>query len=409
MKVGILTFHDAHNYGAVLQAYALKKYIKQLGYDVNVINYHHKTIPDGFPRENNEIRWDKFNKFIKELTNGEQTVYTCEEDLEKLDIDFWICGSDQIWNTEITRGFNKGFFLDFETNGKKISYAVSMGIPNLPKEQEEDFKNSINKLDFISVREETLKQYAERFTEKEVTKTLDPTLLLESNDYDDLLLENKYGDYVLIYALGPDERLTKIAKKIAEEKKVKIVELNDKEKENYFCEQVSNAGPMEFLTLIKNAKAIITNSFHGTIFSIIFGKEFYTITRLNRNSRMENILDIVGMRDRLIDRIEELENVNEQDYEKALKNLKEEKKKSQEFLKKAPRWINMSIEFCSKITLQIYLVQFVIIYKMGSFDFPLNFLGTTFTIFVVASVVYFVESFIRKEIKRGERNAKSTD
>lgn len=81
----------------------------------------------------------------------------------------------------------------------------------------------------------------------------------------------------------------------------------------------------------------------------------------------------------------------------------------EEFLKKAPRWINMSIEFCSKITLQIYLVQFVIIYKMGSFDFPLNFLGTTFTIFVVASVVYFVESFIRKEIKRGERNAKSTD
>ena len=305
MKVGILTFHDAHNYGAVLQAYALKKYIKQLGYDVNVINYHHKTIPDGFPRENNELRWEKFNKFIKELTNGEQTVYTCEEDLEKLDIDFWICGSDQIWNTEITRGFNKGFFLDFETNGKKISYAVSMGIPELPKEQEEDFKNSINKLDFISVREETLKQYAERFTEKEVTKTLDPTLLLESNDYDDLLLENKYGDYVLIYALGPDERLTKIAKKIAEEKKVKIVELNDKEKENYFCEQVSNAGPMEFLTLIKNAKAIITNSFHGTIFSIIFGKEFYTITRLNRNSRMENILDIVGMRDRLIDKIEE--------------------------------------------------------------------------------------------------------
>ena len=333
MKVGILTFHDAHNYGAVLQAYALKKYIKQLGYDVNVINYHHKTIPDGFPRENNEERWEKFNKFIKEITNGEQTVYTSEEDLEKLDIDFWICGSDQIWNTEITRGFNKGFFLDFETNGKKISYAVSMGIPNLPKEQEEDFKKSINKLDYISVREETLKQYAEKFTDKKVTKTLDPTLLLKNKDYDDLILENKYGEYVLIYALGPDERLTKIAKKIANEKNVKIIELNDKEKENYFCEQVSDAGPMEFLTLIKNAKAIITNSFHGTIFSIIFGKEFYTITRLNRNSRMENILDIVGMRDRLIDKIEELENVNEQDYQKALKNLEEEKKKSQEFLK----------------------------------------------------------------------------
>lgn len=191
MKVGILTFHDAHNYGAVLQAYALKKYIKTLGYDAKIINYHHETIPDGFPREGYEVRWDKFNKFIKELTDFEEKVCTSEEELEKLDIDFWICGSDQIWNTEITRGFNKGFFLDFETQGKKISYAVSMGIPELPEKHEEDFKNSINKLDHISVREETLKGYAEKFTKKQVIKTLDPTLLLESKDYDDLILDNK--------------------------------------------------------------------------------------------------------------------------------------------------------------------------------------------------------------------------
>ena len=254
-------------------------------YDVKIINYHHKTIPDGYPKENNEERWEKFNSFIKELTDYEEEVYICEEDLEKLDIDFWICGSDQIWNTEITRGFNKGFFLDFKTDGKKISYAVSMGIPELSKENEEDFKRCINQLDNISVREEILIKYTEKFTNKNVTKTLDPTLLLDEKDYDDMILENKYGEYILIYALGPDERLTQIARKIEKEKNVKIIELNDKRKENYFCEQVSDGGPKEFLTLIKNAKAIITNSFHGTIFSIIFKKEFYTITRLNRNSR----------------------------------------------------------------------------------------------------------------------------
>lgn len=335
MKVGILTFHDAHNYGAVLQAYALKKYIKKLGYEVKIINYHHKTIPDGFPREGYEVRWDKFNEFIQQLTDYEQKVYTTEEELEKLDIDFWICGSDQIWNTEITRGFNKGFFLDFNTNGKKISYAVSMGIPSLPKNEEEDFKQSINKLDCISVREESLKRYAKKFTEKEVIKTLDPTLLLNAEDYYDLMIENKYGDYVLIYALGPDKRLTKIAKKIAKKNNIKIIELNDKKQKKYFCEQISDAGPAEFLTLIKNAKVVVTNSFHGTIFSIIFQKEFYTITRLNRNSRMENILDIVEMRDRLIDKVKEIDNVKEQNYDKAMKNLEKEKKKSQEFLKKA--------------------------------------------------------------------------
>lgn len=303
MKVGILTFHDAHNYGAVLQAYALKKYIQKLGYEVKIINYHHETIPDGYPKEDNEKRWEKFNKFIKTLIDNEEKVYTKEEDLEQLDIDFWICGSDQIWNTEITRGFNRGFFLDFKTNGKKISYAVSMGIPELPKEYEQKFKESLEKLDEISVREESLKQYAEKFVDKKIEITLDPTLLLDVSDYEKLLVENSYGQYVLIYALGPDERLIKIAKKIAKEKKVEIIELNDKAKKDYFCKQISDASPEEFLSLIKNAKAVITNSFHGTIFSIIFKKEFYTITRFNRNSRMENILKIVGMEDRLINDI----------------------------------------------------------------------------------------------------------
>lgn len=335
MKVGILTFHDAHNYGAVLQAFALKKYIQKLGYEVSIINYHHETIPDGYPKENNEKRWEKFDKFIKELIDYDTKTYINEQELETLDIDFWICGSDQIWNTEITRGFNKGFFLDFNTNGKKISYAVSMGIDELPKEQEEDFKNSLNKLNKISVREETLQKYAKKFTDKEVEKVLDPTLLLEEKDYESLILDNNYGEYVLIYALGPDERLIKIANKIAKEKNVKIIELNDKKNENYFCEQISDAGPDEFLTLIKNAKAVVTNSFHGTIFSIIFEKEFYTITRLNRNSRMKNILKIVDMEDRLIDKVEELEKIKVQDYKKVYYRLNVEKEKSKEFLNKA--------------------------------------------------------------------------
>ena len=334
MKVGILTFHDAHNYGAVLQAYALKKYIKKLGFDTKIINYHHFTIPEGFPREReNETnysyadhikRWDKFNQFIKELIDNEEKVYTTEEELEKLDIDFWICGSDQIWNTDITGGINRGFFLDFKTKGKKISYAVSMGIPELPKEQEEQFKNCINGIDNISVREETLKKYAEKFTNKPITQVVDPTLLLEENEYQELIEESKLNNYLLIYALGPDDRLTQIAKKVAEKENLKIIEINDFKKENYFCEQISDAGPKDFLTLIKNAKAIVTNSFHGTLFSILFEKEFYTITRNNRNSRMESLLDIVNMRDRLIQNVDEIEKVKEQDYKKAYISLQKE-------------------------------------------------------------------------------------
>ena len=356
IRVGILTFHDAHNYGAVLQAYALKKYIQKIdGVDATVINYHHHNIPDGFPRKrkiekitlshiakhiysskDHNLRWNKFNMFIRNLIDNKTEVYTCEEDLEKLNIDIWICGSDQIWNTDITRGFNKGFFLDFETDGKKVSYAVSMGIPKLEEKYEEQFKKSLNKIDCISVREETLREYAQGFTDKIVHKVVDPTLLLDAEEYDELIKENQIKEkYLLIYALGPDERLTKIANKIANNKGLKIIELNDFKKKNYFCEQISNAGPEEFVTLIKNADAVVTNSFHGTIFSIIFEKDFYIITRLNRNSRMENILSIVDMKDRLIENVEDIDNVKIQDYKKAKENLAKEAQFSKNFLNDA--------------------------------------------------------------------------
>lgn len=355
-KVGILTFHDAHNYGAVLQAYALKKYIKKLNdVQVQIINYHHYNIPDGFPKKrkidkltlknlskhiysskDHNLRWNKFSSFIKDLIDNSDKVYTNEEELEKLDIDVWICGSDQIWNTEITRGFNKGFFLDFNTNGKKVSYAVSMGIPELEEKYIDQFRESINNLDCISVREGQLKEYAEKFTDKKVHRTVDPTLLLDEDDYNELIKENFIKEkYLLIYALGPDERLTQIAKKIASDKNLKIIEINDYKKRKYFCKQVSNAGPEEFLTLIKNAKFVVTNSFHGTIFSIVFEREFYTITRLNRNSRMKNILSIAGIEDRLLKEATDVENVKPINYTNVKERINEEVEKSREFLKNA--------------------------------------------------------------------------
>lgn len=295
--------------------------------------------------KDHNLRWNKFNTFIKDLVDNENRVYTNEDELEKLDINYWICGSDQIWNTDITMGFNKGFFLDFDTKGIKISYAVSMGIPKLDEKYEDEFEKAINKIDYLGVREEKLKEYIKGFTKKEVTRTVDPTLLLKQEDYNDLLLESKIKEkYLLIYALGPDDRLTEIAKKKAIENNLKIVELNDMNKKKYFCDQISSAGPEEFLTLIKNAEIIVTNSFHGTIFSAIFEKDFYTITRLNRNSRMENVLDILEMRDRLLESVEDLKNVKKQDYEKAYKNLKKETQKSKEFLCNA---LDVHISPCS--------------------------------------------------------------
>lgn len=360
MKIGILTFHDAHNYGAVLQAYALKKYLMNMGYDSVVINYHHKDIPDGFPKKRKIIkgdslkeiyahfkkmryshkshilRWNKFNKFIKDLTNNCNYVYDCEEKLSKIeDIDVWICGSDQIWNPDITRGLNKGFFLHFETKAKKISYATSMGIEKLEEKYEEDFKKYINAIDHISVREDQLKNYTTKFTKKEVQKVLDPTLLINEEEYKDLIVPVKKKNYLLIYALGPDERLTKLANKIAKQKNLKIIELNDLHKKNYMFEQVSDAGPEEFVSLIKNANYIVTNSYHGTIFSMIFNKEFYVITRNNRNSRMETLLKTAEISERLLEGNVDVDLDKLIDYEKVKEKLKVEIDKSKKFLEES--------------------------------------------------------------------------
>lgn len=360
MKIGILTFHDAHNYGAVLQAYGLKKYLKNIGHDAVVINYHHKNIPDGFPKKRKMIkgdslkeiyahfnkmrcshkshllRWNKFNKFINELTNNCKYVYDSEEELSNLkDIDVWICGSDQIWNPDITRGLNKGFFLHFETKAKKISYATSMGIEKLDEKYEKDFEKYINNLDHISVREEQLQQYARSFTKKTVEKVVDPTLLVEKEEYNELIIPIKKQNYLLIYALGPDDRLTTLAKKIAKEKDLVIVELNTLYKKKYEFEQVSDAGPEEFVSLIKNADYIITNSYHGTIFSMIFNKEFYVITRKNRNSRMETLLKTAGISERLLDDDIQIELNKKIDYKEVEEKLKEESDKSKKFLEEA--------------------------------------------------------------------------
>ena len=355
-KVGILTFQDAHNYGASLQAYALKKYITDLGYDAKIINYHHQNLPYGSPREREipegasqeEIekikysekdyleRYDKFEKVIDDLVDHEKEILRHEDDLAKLDIDFWVSGSDQIWNTDITVEMNKGYFLDFPTKGKKITYAVSMGKSKLEEKFETDFKRVLENIDHISVREDALRDYAKSFTDKEVIRVVDPTLLLERDSYNSLVKENKIKEkYLLLYTLVSDERLIKIAKRIAEEKNLKIIELNECKVKDSEFEQVSNAGPEDFLTLIKNAEVILSNSYHGTIFSIIFGKEFYTLPMKNRNARMETLLNILGMSDRFISCAEDLDKIGAQDYKKGYERLDKEVKLSREFLNKA--------------------------------------------------------------------------
>ena len=363
MKIGILTFQNAHNWGASLQALALKTYLEKQGYDVKIINYINEEIEKNYKRREKvkfkfsgpisilkyiyhniqscysakqmAEKWDNFNEFISQyLLDKDKQIYT-KEDVKNSDFDIIICGSDQIWNPKLTNGLDSIYFADGNIKSKKIAYAASMGIKKLEEDDENLFKQYLNNFDRISVREEDLQKYIKELTNKNVTKVVDPTLLLDQEDYLMIEVIPKEKDYLLLYELVPDYKMMKIAKKIAKQRNLKIVCLEyKKDIKKCFYKQLANVGPAEFIGLLHNAKFVVTNSFHGTVFSILFEKEFYTIPINKMNSRIENLLNICELENRCIKGEGEIDLTSKIDFKIAKKNINDNRSASIEFLKK---------------------------------------------------------------------------
>ncbi len=363
MKIGIITFQNAHNYGAQLQVFALKKYLNSLGHEVNVINYINREIEKSYlknPKNNIKVggfrsgkkwlikqvnllyglnsyntKWNRFNDFIINNITNEEKKYSKKE-IDFSQYDYVICGSDQIWNPTLTNGFDDVYFANFKSNALKISYAASIGKSSFNDEEEKTFKELLKNFDIISVRENKLEEYIKKITTYEAQTVVDPTLLLESDDYAIFLKDVPYKNYILQYTLIDDPKLDAIVEKIASTYNFKIVELRYEKKlfrRNRI--QVADAGVYEFLSLIKNAEIVITNSFHGTIFSILFKKLFYTVKIAGVNSRIENLLNICGLNDRCISSETEFDINQIINYDKVLDNLKLESRKSKDFLNSA--------------------------------------------------------------------------
>ena len=363
MKIGILTFHNAHNYGAVLQVYALKKAIEKLGHKVIVVDYRNNIIEGQYPYKRkvsleggkNKLKfplnymkylysnkqyhekWNKFNEWIAYYVL-EDLVRCTKKQLSKLDLDMFICGSDQIWNPGLTGGFDGVYFADFETKAKKVTYAASMGLSALPEEQEVQFASYLKNFDMLSVREQNLADYIKKISGIEAEVVVDPTLLLEAEEYEKLIVEMPLPEkYVLVYCLMDNEEMLKSAYDYAEKKGLKVVEFRYFKNIKHFGKiQVANAGPGEFLGLIKNAELILTNSFHGTVFSMLFQKKFYTVALGAVSSRMESLLNLAGLTERYISngQYEMIDMEKEIEYEKVKERIKEEQKKSYSYLEK---------------------------------------------------------------------------
>lgn len=315
-KIGIMTFHNAINYGAVLQAFASHYYLNANNRNCEVINYQCDKLKNDYKiikvHEKSlkgvvkavlkaPITWDKqskFKKFCKENFKLSEKSYTPStiHEANRYYAAF-IVGSDQVWNLKIT-GMDTAYLLDFVNPEKsKYSYAASMGNVLLDATSQGLFRKCVSDFNCITVRENDAKDYLSELLERRVDVVLDPVFLLSSEEWDRFADKRVSEKYILVYCLHEDQ-VYKQAERIAKITGYKVVCIQNNMKKPIKAEYVLNAGPTEFVGLIKNAEYVVTDSFHGTAFGIIFRKQIKVIlksTRQDLNARLKTLLDKFGL------------------------------------------------------------------------------------------------------------------
>lgn len=367
-KVGILTFHFADNFGAVLQAYALQKVIKKLDnkIDVDIIDFRPKSLTQIYDHSINIKRaikkygylntlgflWNRiyyfipvekrlrtFEKFRKKYLQVSDITYKSTDEIQSNspEYDYYITGSDQVWNPIYIKYVGYSYFLDFViNNSKKIAYAASIAQP-VEDQYINDYKKHINTFDYISIREKASLKFLHSITEKEIKVTLDPTFLIEKDEWDKIMRVPEINDkYILVYGIQFNDELIELANRISEETGLKIVSFYSKKYFKNMVTSIKYKAPDDFLGYLSKAELVLTNSFHGTVFSIIYNKPFYTVPHTVTGSRMKDLLETFELQDRLIYRAADIDKVNyDIDFEKTAKILEEHKNGSLNFIKKA--------------------------------------------------------------------------
>lgn len=331
MKIGILTFHRAINYGAVLQCYALKTALSQLGHEVKIIDYRPPYIEkyreifsvyefcrrDGFVAKakylisciiQSRSKYKARKVFDLFLSNNfDFTSIVKREDDIPQNLDCIIFGSDQIWSPSICDGFDKIFWGQFkhQKQTKFISYAASKGGHNkLDEFQKQIVKKYLQVYDSISVRESQLKQEFEDlgYLPKLV---VDPTLLLQAQVYERMAVKPKKENYTLLFTLEKNKYSYQFAFNIASQLNSELVVLSAMKSISPKPNHVCGVLPEEYLGYIKYARCTICISFHATVFSYIFRKDFYCL-KSPKMDRPMNLLHMINLEDRMVDASREI-------------------------------------------------------------------------------------------------------
>lgn len=337
-KVGIITWHHYYNFGSALQAAALRITLTNLGFDGRIINYQLNSEMSIGSRKlrcligevssfiNVPILYRTRYSFLR-FQEKYMRLTQCVLDKDLADtaktFDSIICGSDQIWAPNV---LNPAYLLNW-ANGKevrKISYAASIGLPHIPDDLVSIYSDALKDFYRISVREQAGQQLLNDRFGIEAKVVLDPTFLLTAKQYQSMekRLPNVKKNYVFCYFLNAKHKYRNRVENFATDKSLSIIGVSVNSDDNDWMTVLGNeVGPAEFLYLVRNANYVFTDSYHGTIFSLLFHKEFYTFERftttdpINQNSRIYQLDNWFGIKDRIVSVEEKLPLANKFDYE----------------------------------------------------------------------------------------------
>ena len=360
MKVALAINYDYHDYGGMLQAFATQRFLEKQGIDSDAINF------DNVKGDISRRKWKYFlsnmmdisivkeksrliEKKIRQKTNARLKAQMAERDnafdkfctshfkvsrpfdswddmakASQMEYDAVIVGSDQLW-------LPSNVMADYYTLNwvpekvKKIAYATSFGIGNIPQKYKEMYRQYLTRIDYLSARETSGQEIISELTDRSVPLVNDPALLLDANGWDEVIKDKPIinDKYIFCYFMGDNPEQRDFVKRLAKEKGLKIVALLHLDQfietdEHYADYTPWNISPADFVNLVKYAEYVCTDSFHGTVFSIIYSRNFFTFKRFNKkaslstNTRITSLLTRVGLMYRLVENVEERpDNIND--------------------------------------------------------------------------------------------------
>lgn len=364
-KIGIITFHNSYNCGSMLESYAMQTILEKNSMKAEIVDFSSDgqkelysvwfknnslrniiknivLIPAHKRLVNNNNKYEEFKNNNFKLSKK----YSEKDIINEKDYKIVVAGSDQIWNITI-KDASDAYFLNWVKEARKVAYAPSFGAKNIftYSDNLQKYIDYLNDFDALSIRENNGQKWLKELLNKKVDVLLDPTMLLNREDYDKIMATDVSVNYKYIFFYSPsfDPEICKYVKKIADKYNLKVITWSTK---RYYTKRIKRFGfilpkyenPALYLYLIKNAELVMTTSYHGTIFSTIYRKKFITIKNgemYGDDDRVITLLNQMDMMDRLIpyEFDEKFNYLGEVDYSKYDKKVSSLRKKSMKYIK----------------------------------------------------------------------------